>query len=342
MEDEGGSFVDSVLTSEDPVGDLHEDSSDSHAPAAEGDGKPADGSTTPPAAAAGNPEVQALQQQLADLKDDLRVNQQRLDYFQTEAGRNRQPETQQVEQPKPFQFNRDEFSAAMEKDPATAIYDLVNKMQEAGISLARRDIESTVDGKLNQTQNLSRLQTSFKEETETVARDYADFIGLNDDGKVKNPAFDNEAMEYAQSLARRRGARAYPADVCRQMGVPMGTLVLSPGDLTAAADAVYGRWARAGKIQPKNDSSSDRQPLRRVYNNVSSDDLGNGSRRNGGGSGREPKTINDLVGTHFGTQREADAAREWIKPAIANGDITEERYVRSIVRNRRNGNIGAN
>jgi hypothetical protein len=328
MEDDTKPFVDQMLDPADPMAGLHEDSSDSHAPAGEGDGKPADGSTPPPAAAAGNPEVNTLRDEIRNLRDDHAVTQQQIAYWRGIAESNKRTEAPAEETPKPFQFNRDEFTAAMEKDPATAIYDLINKVQESGISLARKDIEGKVDGKLSEGQRREQMKVAYQRDADRVTKEFGDYVGFDESGKPKNSAFDNEALAESQERARERGNPQKPD----------GTYYLSPGDLYAAASVVYARWARAGKIQARrDDDDSGRRPLKEVMRTVDrSDDLGGGGNRRS--SNATPKKLDDLLGIHFRSRREVEAARAFLK---GQNEVTEERYVASILRNRSNGNISA-
>lgn len=340
-EDEGGSFVDDVLGSDDPVGDLHDDSSGSHAPAADGDGKGApDGGAPASIAGAPNPEVEALKQRVQDLSDDLRVNQQRLDFFQNEGRRGPDAETK-AEPPKRFEFKKEEWAQRMQDDPVGTMYELADKIAEDKIAHSKGEIEQNVDGKLNRSQQQETLRSALVADSNQAIKEFGDLVDFERDangraitdgsGNVKplNPAFSREADIEFQERARARG-NPRKSD---------GSYYPLPGDITAAAAIVAARWAKAGKLPKGNDSEEpSRQPIRRVFNQIEqSDNLG--SRRNGN-QNKEPATIDDLVarGINFHTKREGDAARKWIQ----GSGISEERYVKSILRNIRNGNIANN
>lgn len=330
MPDEDKSFVERMAESTDPMAPLREEpSSAGNVPPVAGEGKGADGgakSPDPVAAAAPNPEIAALKEAQSKLEERLFQSEQKNAYWAGQAARNAEGAKPPEEAPKPFQFNRDEFTAAMEKDPASAIYDLINKVQESGISLARKEIEGSVNGKLSEGQRRDQLQTAYRRDAEKTGKEFADFVGLDKDGKPVNPEFDREAFDAAQEIAKERGnPRAQD-----------GNYLLSPGDLFAAASVVYGRWARNGKITAKPPTPTQEAPrrsLRQIIDEVPrSDNLGSGS-RNGNKTGGVPKTIDDLIAVGHYTQREGQVAKNLIKM----NEWNEANYVGNILRYTREG-----
>ncbi len=339
-DDNAPSFVDSLLEPNDPLDQVRSgaDESGGIAPAGPDKGEGADGSKIPPATVTPDPEIGKLREDFDKVKDELFTTKQQIAYWQGEASRARQPETKVDDAPKPFVFNRDDFNAAMEKDPGQAIFDLVKNYNDSSSAIAQRNIESNVNGRLTQNQRAQQVQQQFQAEAREVNSKYSDLIGVDDKGKSINPEFDREAFDYSQARARDRGAEPLPPNVCRQLNVPIGTLALMPGDFRAAADAVYGEWARAGKLPAKTEAPVNQAPqrsLRQIIDQVPrSDNLGNG-RRNGASSNGAPKSIDDLMNAGHYTAREALAQKNLIKDM----GWDEGRFVANVLEATRNGEL---
>ncbi len=334
MPDEATDFTSRMAEDENP---LSRDTPDpAAAPADEGDGEgAADG--TPPPSVAPNPDP-ALLSRLDKLEADLIQSRMETQYLRGQSARETRTAPAE-EAPKLYEPNLEEFGKQLEANPGTAIPDLIRKITESAVKVARHEMGREVDGKLGQTQQQAQLRQSLEREGQEVAREYSDLIGTRD-GKPINEAFDRECYDYAQDLAARAGNPVI------QSGPLAGSRALSPGHMRAAADAVYGKWARANKLPTKTETPANgNQPrsLRQIIDQVpASDHLGTNGARNGKSSnGGIPKTIEDLAATGFYDRVSGDrtkaiaAARNVCK---MNG-WNEARYVANMVEAERNGEL---
>lgn len=324
------SFVDEMNNSPDPLSDLRVDGAAAAEPSTAAEGKGAEPAASPPAAPAPNPELAELRSSIERIERRAFEAEQRAAYFAGEAARGKPAPTPTEPEVKPFQFDRDAFATDMEKDPASAIYHLVNRMQESGINLARKDIERQVDGRLGERERTEQLQTSFRRDAERTKAEFGEFVGVGADNKPLNPEFDHEAYVQAQELAQGRGNPRL-AD---------GSFVLSPGDLHTAASLVHAKWLRNGKIstQPKSQAAAPTaapRSLRQIIDQVpNSDSLGNGA--TGPRAATKPKSLDDLLGTSmYPSQRDVTAARNYIKRM----GWDEARFVQNVLESSRNGEI---
>lgn len=214
------------------------------------------------------------------------------------------------DEPKPFQFNKDEFAAALEKDPAQAIRDLVENIASERAQGAAREVKGDVDNRFGQLgQAGARAQRHEQDRQKTITKFGKDLV--EDKEFVK--AADLAIMEIASIRTGKDISQVTRDD-------------LQAGDLYAAASAVYADWARDGKL-PKADAQPERQmkSLREIVAAVpKSDNLGtNGAvrgERNGAVSLKDMYTDKEILALRpimkqFGITSEA----EWIKHVTAAG-----------------------
>ena len=296
------------------------------------EGEAAGGGKTPSPAPAADPRLDAIQKRIDDMDKKLFESSQREAYWRGQASRP-QPETKVVEEkePEPFKPNLEEFRAAYESDPAKAFADMaaqIAKTTEDRVAFkAKKETGTALAGNQQQQRIAQALQTEGQE----IAREYSDLIGKNEKGEPLNPEFDGEAFDYAQKLAEEAGNPTIT------QGPWAGRRALSPGMMRAAADAVFGKWAKANKLPAKPAAEAAGRPrtLREIIESPpNSDSLGN---RNGGTNRSGAlKTIDDLLRSGFyRSKSEADDAR-----AIMRGmEVPEERWVANVVEGMRNGEI---
>lgn len=320
------SFVDSMAEA-DPISLDEENVVGTVTPADQGKGPD---SGAPPAAAGPDP---AMQSRLDKLEERLFQSEQQAAYWRGQASRDRQQEVKPPEAPKP-RYDAAAFKAEYEANPTFETIEKMARAIAADTADSRaREVESNFDGKLTGTQRQTELRQALEREAQEVSRDYSDYIGVRE-GKPINEAFDRECFDYAQDLATRQGNPVI------QSGPNAGARALSPGMMRAAADAVYGRWARQGKIQQRQEAPAqpETRALRSIIDAVPrSDNLGTrgaGAQRANNGI---PKTIEELAATdHFGAgdpQKHIKAARNLCRQMGWN----EEAYVKNIIAARRNG-----
>lgn len=290
-----------------------------------------DGKPSPVPAA--DPRIDQILKDQAELKKGLFESQQREAYWRGAATRTQETAAPVEEkEPEPFKPNLEEFRSAYEADPAKAFSDMAQKMGERIIEQvtfrSRKETGTALAGNHRQQQIAQQLQR----EGEGVARDYVDLIGKDGEGKPVNEEFDRECFDYAQKLAEDAG------NPLITQGQWAGIRSLTPGMMRAAADAVFGKWAKANKLPAKKAAESASQPrtLRQIIDTPpASDNLG--SRNGGNGNGAAGlKSIDDLLRTGFyKSSREADEARSIAKSM----GVSEDRWVANVTEGMRNGEI---
>ena len=194
-------------------------------------------------------------------------------------------------------------------DPDTAVDALTGMFEDFGKNILARIDKVDEQGRTEHARRdqHARWQASMAQDRQEAIAEYGEDV-LND------PEFIKEAdAEMARTISRHGGKTLQD---------------VQPGDFMAVASLVYARRLKAGKIgENKNgnngDTRSDRRPtLREIHREIdSSDRLGNGGPRGGGGSAR---TMQDLYPNEKDF-RIADAARKrmgvspeaWVRSRLA-------------------------
>ena len=325
-------FVERMQESKDPFAPLHEEpgaADGGNAPAAAADDGKGDGGGNKPAATP-NPEMDAIKERLTKAEERAFQAEQRATYFQGQVAREREPvKEDKPEAPKPFVFDKKVWQEKFETDGIQAAFELANEIADDKIRRRAAEIETNVDGKLGQRDRTEQMRTAFKADADKTAKEFGEYVATDKDGKPVNEAFDREAYDAAQEIARDRGAPRNRD----------GSYALSPGDLYSAASITFSRWSRAGKIKPKAEDSAEsnngngRRSLRQIIDQVpQSDNLGNGN-RNGSARNGIPKTIDDLVSVGHFSQKEGLAAKNFAKSM----GWKEDTYVANILAAEKNG-----
>jgi hypothetical protein len=251
-------------------------------------------------------------------------------YYRGEAAAAKSAAKPEAEAPKPYAPNLEFLKTELERGPeagAAALAKIIEEAVDHRVKAATTEVETKVDGKLTESQRRSQIESSLKSEAAEVQKDYGDLIAADKD-------FDAAAFAYAQDLATRAGMPVLTS------GPNAGSRAIGPGMMRAAADAVYGRWAREGKLKPKAPEAPATRSLKEVISNVSSDKLGTaGAQRNGTKNGGTPKSLEDMLGIgYFKSDREVQATRNLCK---RNG-WDEGRWVANTLAAIRNGEIDVN
>ena len=94
--------------------------------------EPAAEETKPEDTSSGKSDVglSVLNERLSKAEERAFAAEQRAQFTAGQLALLRQDKQPKAEEPKRFQFNKDEFAAALEKDPAQAIHDLVSNLAE--------------------------------------------------------------------------------------------------------------------------------------------------------------------------------------------------------------------
>lgn len=206
-------------------------------------------------------------------------------------------------------FDYEQIRQDIEARGPQALEDFVDKIVAHRLEVAKRDVETNVDGKLGQRDVAQRQNALLQNEINQCVEAAGELWGTDD--------FKNDADKEAAKILSIRLGRApnFPEDV----------KYYQPGDLYSAVMRVMSRRGEAGggaRNGNGNNGSSLREITRRV---PKSDDLGNGN-GNGNRTKASPKTIDDIDMP----QKEKEAAkRVFRKLQELNPGMTEQSWIES-------------
>lgn len=280
--------------------------------------EPAAEETKPEDTSSGKSDVglSVLNERLSKAEERAFAAEQRAQFTAGQLALLRQEKQPKAEEPKRFQFNKDEFAAALEKDPAQAIHDLVSNLAEDKARGVGREVEGRVDNRFGQIGQQGARAQRFEQDRTKVHSKYGEL--------AKSPEFiaaaDRTIVEIVQMRTGKEASDITQAD-------------LQPGDLFAAASAVYGDWAANGKL-PKAAPAAERQarPLREIIasapKNESFDNPGGRGAKNGSVGLSDLYKADEIPAVHklmkeFGITKESD----WVAHMVAAGK-EDESYAR--------------
>lgn len=202
---------------------------------------------------------------LADFDERFRVQEQQLAYMRGKLSQQEAP-APKVEEPTPYKFNKDEFAAALEKDPAQAIRDLVEGISTDKSRSAAKEVRTDVETRIAGRERTEQFRAAYNTDIQEARKEFGDV--LND------PDFQKEADKELQRIITARGGKTL-----------QDTL---PGDVSAVAGIVAFRWSKAGKLkaEAKAEAEAPRRSLRELIETVPrSDSVGSGNDGRGGSRG---------------------------------------------------------